>query len=126
MSLCSSVELGFVHGPVHVAPVHVPFARCLAHHELVVRRAPGVLPGLADERTLGGQNALPAAKRLLVQGGRVQVPVDASRSKNPESFETVRPLNLDRHADRLPSVKTSIVLVQSGSVNSAMSPCRRE
>jgi hypothetical protein len=30
--------------------------------------------------------------------------VDASRTKDAKSFETIRPLNLDRHADRLPSV----------------------
>ena len=134
--LVERVELGFVHGPVDVAPVHVPFARRLAHDELVVRRPSGVLAGLADEWALSGQNALTAAKSLLVQGGRVQVPVDASRTKNAKSFETVRPLNLYRHAVRLPPLpavrsliaaaisrgaivtKTPIVLVRSGSVNS--------
>jgi hypothetical protein len=35
--------------------------------------------------------------------------VDASRSKNPKSFETVRPLNLYRHAARLPSVPGTAV-----------------
>ena len=93
------VELGFVDRLVHVAPVDVLFARRLAHDELVVRRAAGVLPGRADERPLGGQNAFAAAQRLLVQGRRAQVPVDASRSKNAKGFETMRPLNLDGHAD---------------------------
>ena len=35
--LVQRVELGFVHRPVHVAPMDVPFAGRLAHEELVVR-----------------------------------------------------------------------------------------
>ena len=38
-----------------------------------------------------------AADRLLVQGRRAQVPVDASGPNDPERFETVRPLNLCGH-----------------------------
>jgi len=48
-----------------------------------------VLTRLRDERPFSGQNALASAKSLLVQGGRAQVPVDASRTKDAKSFETV-------------------------------------
>ena len=84
MSRCSASNFASSTGRLTVAPVHVLLARRLAHDELVVRRAAGVLPGLADQRSLGGELALAAAQRLLVERGRAQVPVDASRPNDAQ------------------------------------------
>ena len=46
--------------------------------------------------------------------------MDASRANNAQSLETVRPLNLYRHAVRLPSEKRRSYLVQSEAVNSGL------
>ena len=120
------VELRLVDRPVHAAPVHVLFARRLADDELVVRRAAGVLAGAGDQRAFGGQLRLAAAKRLLVQGGRAQVPVDASRPNDPKGFETVRPLNLYGHAVRLPSVADQAVRSVIGWCNVTEAAVRRK
>ena len=44
--LVERVELRFLHRPVDVAPVHVPFARRFLDDELIVRRPSGVLARL--------------------------------------------------------------------------------
>jgi hypothetical protein len=95
------LELRFIDGTVDRAPVHVAVARRLAHHELVVRRAPRVLTGPAHQRAVRGQRGLTAAQRLLVENRRAQVPVDATRSDDSEGLESVRPLNLNGHSASL-------------------------
>ena len=62
-----AVERRGVDRPVHLAPRDVLLARGLADDELVVGRTAGVLPGAADERTVGGDHALTPLDRFLVQ-----------------------------------------------------------
>ena len=56
-----------------------------------------MLAGAGDERPFGGQLALAAAQRLLVERRGAQVPVDVAGPHNAQSLEPVRPLNLYRH-----------------------------
>jgi hypothetical protein len=52
------IELGFVDRTIDRAPVHVLLTGRFLHDKLVVRRAPGVLTGLADQGPFGGEMAL--------------------------------------------------------------------
>src|SRR6202035_1967403 len=57
--------------------------RGVADRELVVGGAAGVLAGRGGERALGGDPRLAAPHRLLVEGGRRQVPVDGAGLRDP-------------------------------------------
>ena len=56
-----------------------------------------MLPGARDQRPVRGQLALAAAKRLLVQGGRAQIPVNVAGADNAQGLQPVSPLNLYGH-----------------------------
>jgi hypothetical protein len=56
-----------------------------------------VLTGPGVERTFCGELPFITADSLLVEEGRTQVPVDASRPDNTKRFKAVRPLNLCAH-----------------------------
>ena len=99
MSLWSASNFASSIGRLTVAPVHVLLAR-----RLLARRTCRSASARCADRSCrpAGPSAArwpsDAAERFLVQCRRAQVPVDASRPNNPQCLETVRPLNLYRHA----------------------------
>ena len=68
----------------------------VADHELVLRRAAGMDPGIGQERPAGDQHGLAAGDGLLVEGRRLEVPDDALQIAEAESLGAVRAVE---HAD---------------------------
>ena len=56
-----------------VVPPDFSLGGAVAHDELVLRRAAGVLAGFGDQRALGGQPGLVAPDRFLVKRGRAEI-----------------------------------------------------
>ncbi len=113
------VEMRRLHRPVDRAPGDVGLARRLAHDELVVRRAAGVLARAASQRTVLGEDRLLPSKRLFVQRGSRQVPFDGS-GFDSLALEAKAALNFSTHSGlpRVPHHHSSqkLRIVPSGSI----------
>ena len=74
------VELLLGELAVHVAPPDARLRAALAHDELVLRRAPGVDPGVDDERPAFGEHALVARERVRVEHRDRRISIDPALS----------------------------------------------
>ncbi len=75
-----------LHGLVDFAPPDTARAGRLAHDEPIIGRAAGVVPRADHQRAHVGDGALPPTHRLLIDGGRRQVPVGGE-----DVLDTVHP-----------------------------------
>ena len=92
-----SVEVRFLHRPVHLAPVDVGLARRFPDDKLVIRRPSRVQAGTADQWSLRGDDTFMTADDLFVERGGGEIPTDAIRH-NPQGLQTAAVLDLSTHA----------------------------
>src|SRR5262249_44186174 len=88
--LAQLVEVGLLKRAVRLAPPNVFLRRSLAHNELIVRRASGVLPRVDDQRPEVRDVSFAAPDAVLVQFPRAQIPIGAVKIFEAMIFQTVR------------------------------------
>ena len=86
--LVGGIEMGFRDPVVDRPPPDIGRRGGLVDDELVLRRAPGVLPGLGDEAAAGRQHALAPSQPVLVERRHCRVPVHGAGIDEPVVLQT--------------------------------------